>query len=137
MKNTIKKIAPLLLALILAFSTILVLPQNSAKAAAPKVGDKKVEYFYVSAADLKGTGGSISAGSTIIKSLKSKYKSHPYVLAGGAFLFLTGQYATLTGYKGYKVTLTYRYTKEKVFDGAYWVNYTGWGVPAWSISRYK
>ncbi|WP_121641030.1 hypothetical protein [Virgibacillus sp. Bac330] len=133
-----KKVAKKILISFMAITLILFLtPFLSQTAHAAKTGDTKKEVFYISAANLKNVGGSISAGSTIVKAFKKKYKKHPYVLAFGGTMFLAGSYGSLKGYKGYKLTLTYTYGKRRVFDGAVWVNYKGWGVPKIKISRYK
>lgn len=110
----------------------------------PYEGAKKVERIYITSANLMTVGGLPAAGAQVSstalkKAVLAKLGSfHPIVRGLGGLLFLSGSYPALTGYKGYKITLTYTYVKNKrVFDGTHWVTYTGWGVPRHSVTRYR
>lgn len=110
----------------------------------PYAGARKTEVITVTKDMLMAVGGLPAAGAMVsgekIKqaAIKKLGASHPYIRAALGLSFLIGGYAQLTGYKGYKITMTYTYqVNQRVFDGTHWVNYTGWGAPKHSVTRYK
>ncbi|MFD1032172.1 hypothetical protein [Metaplanococcus flavidus] len=148
-----KKILILLLAIVTSFATVSAASASTVGINSVTPGDggngypykgaKKTETIYVTASNLMTVGGLPAAGQAVsgakIKeaAIKKLGRSHPYILAASGLSFLTGAYASLTGYTGYRISLTYTYqVNERVFDGTHWVNYTGWGVPRHSVTRY-
>lgn len=141
-----------LLVYLLVFMAVLGTMASSASASAtvggggsyPYAGAKKTEVIYVTANNLMAVGGLPAAGASVSgakireAAIKKLGRSHPYIVAAAGLSFLTGAYASLTGYTGYKITMTYTYkVNQRVFDGTHWVTYTGWGTPSHSVTRYK
>lgn len=116
--------------LILAF----VIP-STAGAATPKIGDTKVETIYLANSQIMLHG----AGAAGIERLLKKKASTlliPGIGWAGAAATVAAYLNEVAGNNGIKLTVTYTYKKQRVFDTYEWVEYTGWGLGSYKYSIY-